>query len=165
MFKDIKYNNIKFFPLHPKVKKIIFVFLFLFNLVLSHTFPFLTFCFNFVCIIVLHFRKNYTIRNIMGFFLFVAWPFLFYLYLHCFVHAVIDNNILLAAYEGPYYVTMSLDSADFWLVKFFNISTIKCPILGFQLGSAFFKQFLVENFFCLTVVCDYFNLHLIITVW
>jgi hypothetical protein len=65
-----------------------------------------------------------------------------------------DGNILLQTYESPYYIEMSMESFSFWILRFSAVSTIQCPLLGFELNPVYFKQFLFETFYCLALICD-----------
>jgi len=135
-------------------KKIYFL-LFLFNFLISHLYPLIVFLTNLLALIILHFLKKYQIRNYLSFFLFIFWPCCFYIYLYCFVNAVVsDGNILLQIYESPYSINMSMESFSFWVLRFSAVSTIQCPILSFELNSVYFKQFLFETFYCLALISD-----------
>jgi hypothetical protein len=135
-------------------KKIYFL-LFLFNFVMSHLYPLIVFLTNLLALIILHFLKKYQIRNYLSFFLFIFWPCCFYIYLYCFVNAVVsDGNLFLQTYESPYYIKMSMESFSFWILRFSAVSTIQCPILSFELNSVYFKQFLFETFYCLALISD-----------
>jgi len=135
-------------------KKIYFL-LFLFNFLISHLYPLIVFLTNLLALIILHFLKKYQIRNYLSFFLFIFWPCCFYIYLYCFVNAVVsDGNILLQIYESPYFINMSMESFSFWVLRFSAVSTIQCPILSFELNSVYFKQFLFETFYCLALISD-----------
>jgi hypothetical protein len=135
-------------------KKIYFL-LFLFNFVMSHLYPLIVFLTNLLALIILHFLKKYQIRNYLSFFLFIFWPCCFYIYLYCFVNAVVsDVNLFLQTYESPYSIKMSMESFSFWILRFSAVSTIQCPILSFELNSVYFKQFLFETFYCLALISD-----------
>ena len=135
-------------------KKIYFL-LFLFNFVISHLYPLILFLTILLALILSHFLKRYKIRNYLSFFLFIFWPCCFYIYLYCFVNAVMsDGNIILQTYESPYYIKMSMESFSFWILRFSAVSTIQCPLLGFELNPVYFKQFLFETFYCLALICD-----------
>lgn len=146
-------------------KKIYFL-LFLFNFIISHFYPFILFLTNLLALILSHFFfKRYKIRNYLSFFLFIFWPCCFYIYLYCFVNAVMsDGNILLQTYESPYYIEMSIESFSFWILRFSAVSTIQCPFLGFELNPVYFKQFLFETFYCLALICDVTGLNFSIKV-
>ena len=116
------------------------------------------FLINLLALIVCHFKKKYQIRNYLGFFLFIFWPCCFYVYLSCFVNASIDQNILYETYESPYSIKMNLESFSYWFLRFIIVSSIQCPILGFELNSIYFKQFILETYYCLAVVCDIIGL-------
>jgi hypothetical protein len=145
--------------------KIYFI-LFLLNFLVSHFYPLLLFLINLLALIILHLKKKDQILNYIGFFLFILWPCCFYIYLHCFVHAVISNgNILLQTYESPYYINMNLESLSFWLLRFAAVSTIQCPILGFELNSVYFKQFLFETFYGLALISEITGLNFGFKIW
>ena len=128
-------------------KKIYFL-LFLFNFVISHLYPLILFLTTLLALIILHFLKKYQIRNYLSFFLFIFWPCCFYIYLYCFVNAVVnDGNILLQTYESSYSIKMNMGSFSFWILRFSAVSTIQCPVLSFELNSVYFKQFLFETFY------------------
>jgi len=97
----------------------------------------------------------------MGFFLFVVWPLLFYLYLHCFVHAAIYHGIVLAPTSGPHIIPISLESAELFIMAFIRVPSIF--FLGFELEPTYFKQFVIENFYYLAVICN--SLNLSIKIW
>ena len=146
-------------------KKIYFL-LFLFNFVISHLYPLILFLTTLLALIILHFLKKYQIRNYLSFFLFIFWPCCFYIYLYCFVNAVVsDGNILLQTYESPYFIKMSMESFSFWILRFSAVSTIQCPILSFELNSVYFKQFLFETFYCLALISDVTGLNFSIKIW
>jgi len=147
-------------------KKKIYFLLFLFNFIISHFYPFILFLTNLLALILSHFfLKRYKIRNYLSFFLFIFWPCCFYIYLYCFVNAVMsDGNILLQTYESPYYIEMSIESFSFWILRFSAVSTIQCPLLGFELNPVYFKQFLFETFYCLALICDVTGLNFSIKV-
>ena len=65
-----------------------------------------------------------------------------------------ESNIFLQTYESPYYIQMSMESFSFWILRFSTVSTIQCPLLGFELNPVYFKQFLFETFYCLVLICD-----------
>jgi hypothetical protein len=145
-------------------KKIYFL-LFLFNFIISHFYPLILFLTILLALILSHFLKRYKIRNYLSFFLFIFWPCCFYIYLYCFVNAVMsDGNILLQTYESPYYIEMSMESFSFWILRFSAVSTIQCPLLGFELNPVYFKQFLFETFYCLALIYDVTGLNFSIKV-
>ena len=94
-------------------------------------------------------------HKLFKFFLFIFWPCCFYIYLYCFVNAVMsDGNIILQTYESPYYIKISMESCIFWILRFSAVSTIQCPFLSFELNPVYFKQFLFETFCCLALICN-----------
>ena len=128
--------------------------LFLFNIVISHLYPFIAFLINLLALIISHFLKKFQIRNFFSFFLFIFWPCCFYIYLYCFVNAVVsDGTLLLHTYES-YSIKMNPESFIFWILRFSAVSTIQFPILSFKLKSVYFKQFLFETFYCAVVICN-----------
>lgn len=146
-------------------KKKIYSLLFLFNFIISHFYPSIVFLTILLALILSHFLKRYKIKNYLSLFLFIFWPCCFYIYLYCFVNAVMsDSNILLQTYESPYRIEMSMESFSFWIVRFSAVSTIQCPLLGFELNPVYFKQFLFETFYCLVLVCDVTGLNCSIKV-
>jgi hypothetical protein len=149
-----------------KYKNKIYFVLFLFNFVIAHLFPFCLFLINLLALMILHLKKNNQIRNYIGFFLFVCWPCCFYVYLHCFAHAVMsDSNLLLHTYESLYFINMTFESCGFWILRLAAISTIQCPILGFQVNSIYFKQFLLETFYGLALISNITGLSFGFTIW
>ena len=91
-------------------KNIIYFLLFLLNFLVSHFYPSLLFLINLLALTVLHFKKKYQIRNYISFFLFILWPCCFYIYLHCFVNAVVNHgNLLLEIHESPFFIRMNLE--------------------------------------------------------
>lgn len=145
-------------------KKIYFLLFFL-NFLIAHLYPLILFLINLLVLIIFHFKKKYQIRNYLGFFLFIFWPCCFYIYLYCFVYAVVDQNILLETYESPYFVKMNLESFSFWLLRFSAVSTIQCPILGFELNPVYFRQFLFETYYGLALVCEVIELSFSFKIW
>ena len=145
-----------------KQKKFIF---YLFLILESHLYPLMVFLISLLALIVLHFKKEYKIRNYIGFFLFILWPCCFYIYLYCFVNAVVSDGIFLQNYEGPYSINMILESFSFWVLRFSAVSTIQCRILGFKLKSVYFKQFLFETFYCLAFISEVVGLSFSFKVW
>lgn len=82
---------------------------------MSHLYPLIILLINLLALIIFHFLKKYETRNYLSFFLFIFWPCCFYIYLYCFVNAVVsDGNTLLQTYESPYSISMSLESFIFW---------------------------------------------------
>lgn len=143
-----------------------YFFLFLFNFLISHLYPLIVFLTNLLALIVLHFIKKYSSRNYLGFFLFIFWPCCFYVYLDCFVNTVVNEGTLLSqTYESPYFINISLESFSFWVLRISDLSTVQCPIFGFELNSVYFKQFLFETFYCLAVICDSLNLSFNIKIY
>lgn len=61
-----------------------------------------------------------------------------------------DSSLLLQSYESPYYVSMSLDSFSFWVLRFCAVTKIQIPILGFELNPVYFKEFLIQTYYSLT---------------
>ena len=148
------------------INKKIYFLLFLFSFVVSHLYPLILFLTFLLALILSHSLKKYKIRNYLSFFLFIFWPCCFYIYLYCFVNAVmIDDNILLQTYESPFYIKMNMESCSFWILRFSAVSTIQCPLLGFELNPVYFKKFLFETFYCLALICDVTGLSFSIKVF
>jgi len=76
-----------------------------------------------------------------------------------------DGNILLQTYESPYFIEMNLESFSFWALRFIAVSTIQCPLLGFELNPVYFQQFLCGTFYFLAVICDVTGLSFSIKVF
>ena len=159
-----QYNIIVKIYKNNEQKKFYF-FLFFLNFLVAHLYPFIVFFINLLALVMFHLRKNYQIRNYLGFFLFIFWPCCFYIYLYCFVSAVVDQGILLETYESPYFVRINFESLNFWLLRFSAISTIPCPVLGFELNPVYFRQFLFETYYGLTVICEIIGLSFSFKVW
>ena len=74
-------------------------------------YPSYVFLLSFVILTCAHRLKKYNIRN---YFIIFFWPLLFCTYLHYFVQAIVDAELVQHTYASPYYMKLSGDSYIFF---------------------------------------------------
>lgn len=126
----------------------------------AHLFPLVTFLSSFIFLVVLFFnKKNRTLKIGLGIFLFIYWPVCFYSYLSLLVQALMTQEILINTYESPVFIKFDVQSFAFWSLRLAAVSVIKLPLLNFKIDPYFTKQFILETYYCVAVICEVLGLN------
>jgi hypothetical protein len=143
-----------------KLKNIFYILLYMVLIIGAHLFPVLTFLSTFILLMVSILKKSQTLKIGLAIFLFIFWPVCFYFYFYFFVQAIMTQEILINTYENLVFVKFNLESFGFWALRLAAMSSIQLPLLNLEIDPFFMKQFVLETYYCVALICESFSLNL-----